>query len=486
VKATKLITTYGRLREKPLWNLLAAHHGPIVLGLLQTHLYENERSVPASILHERISRDLDDLNAEGWDLRQTAQVYVSEWLRDGYLERRFPPGAAEEEYELSSAGVGAIQFVSRLVEPRSAATESRLAVVIQQLVRLAEETDTNPESRVALLLAERDRLDREIERIRGGFLEALPDGRALERIREILALADGLASDFRRVRDDFELLNRELRERIMDEADSRGEVLENLFAGVDVIAESDPGRTFSAFWRLLTDPEQSATLDDALDQVMLRGFAGQLQPKERRFLLGLTRTLLSQGGAVHEVLQQFATSLKGYVQSREYLEQRRVNQLLREGQRAALGLKDQIRATDSLAYRLPLTSARLTSLSQWSLYDPSMEAPPGAMVDADSPPIDLESVGELVAQSEIDFRQLTANIRSVLCDRSQASIAEVLDCFPAAQGLGSIVGYLAIGSRHGVPAGLTETVAWLGNDDRQRKARIPAIYFLKERIHELA
>jgi Protein of unknown function (DUF3375) len=308
----------------------------------------------------------------------------------------------------------------------------------------------------------------------------------LERIREILALADGLASDFRRVRDDFELLNRELRERIMDEADSRGEVLENLFAGVDVIAESDPGRTFSAFWRLLTDPEQSATLDDALDQVMLRGFAGQLQPKERRFLLGLTRTLLSQGGAVHEVLQQFATSLKGYVQSREYLEQRRVNQLLREGQRAALGLKDHIRATDSLAYMLPLTSARLTSLSQWSLYDPSMEAPPGSMVDADSPPIDLESVGELVAQSEIDFRQLTANIRSVLCDRSQASIAEVLDCFPAAQGLGSIVGYLAIGSRHGVPAGLTETVAWLGNDDRQRRARIPAIYFLKERIHELA
>jgi hypothetical protein len=485
LKATKLITANGRLREQPLWRLLAADHGPIVLGLLQTHLYENERSVPASILHERISRDLDDLNAEGWDLRQTAQAYVSEWLREGYLERRFPQGAAEEEYELSSAAVGAIRFVSGLVEPRSAATESRLAVVIQQLVRLAEETDTNPESRVALLLAERDRLDREIARIRGGLLEALPDGRALERIREILALADGLASDFRRVRDDFELLNRELRERVMDEADSRGEVLANLFAGVDVIAESDPGRTFAAFWRLLTDSEQSAALDDALDQVMLRGFAGHLQPKERRFLLGLTRTLLTQGGSVHEVLQQFATSLKGYVQSREYLEQRRVNQLLREAQRAALGLKDQIRATDTLAYKLPLTSARLTSLSQWSLYDPSMEAAPGSMVDADVPPIDLESVAELVAQSEIDFRQLTANIRAVLCDRSQASIAEVLDCFPAEQGLGTIVGYLAIGRRHGVPAGLRETVAWVGNDDRHRKARIPAIYFLKERIHEL-
>lgn len=486
MKAIKLIAKYSQLREQPLWKLLAADHGPAVIGLLQAHLYESERRVPASILHERIARELEDLNAHGWDLRQTAQAYVAEWLREGYLERRFPPGADEEEYELSSAAASAIRFIGGLVERRNAATESRLGVVIQQLVQLAEETDTNPESRLASLLAERDKLDREIERVRGGFLEALPDSRALERIREITALADGLAADFRRVRDDFELLNRELRERIMDETGSRGEVLENLFAGVDVIAESEAGRTFSAFWRLLTDPEQSATLDHAVDQVMARGFAGQLQPQERRFLLGFTRTLLSQGSLVHEVLQHFATSLKSYVQSREYLEQRRVNQLLREAQRAALALKEEIKATNTLEHTLQLTSARLMSLSQWSLYDPSMEAPPGAMADADAPPIDLETVGELVAYSEIDFRRLSANIRVVLMDRAQASIAEVLDRFPAAQGLGSIVGYLALGSRHGVPAGRTEMVEWRGSDEQQRQARIPAIYFLRERMHELA
>jgi hypothetical protein len=486
LKATKLAATYGRLRQQPLWKLLAADRGPTVIGLLQTHLYENERSVPASVLHERISRDLDDLRAQGENLPQTAQAYVSEWLRDGYLERRFPSGAAEEEYELSSAAVGVVRFVASLVERRNAATESRLAVVIQQLVQLAEQTDTNPESRVATLLAERERLDREIARIRGGLLEALPDSRALERVRDIIALADGLAGDFRRVRDDFDLLNHELRERVMDEADSRGEVLESLFAGVDVIAESEAGRTFSAFWHLLTDPEQSATFDHALEEVMSRGFASQLQPKERRFLLGLTRTLLSQGGSVHEVLRHFAASLKSYVQSREYLEQRRVNQLLREAQRAALAIKDEVKATSALEYTLQLTSARFASLSQWSLYDPSMETPPGSMVDADVPAIDLETVSELVAYSEIDFRELTANIRAVLFDRAQISIAGVLDRFPATQGLGSVVGYLALGSRHGVKAGSAEIVEWQGSDDRHRSARIPAIYFLKERIHELA
>jgi tRNA isopentenyl-2-thiomethyl-A-37 hydroxylase MiaE len=76
---------------------------------------------------------------------------------------------------------------------------------------------------------------------------------------------------------------------------------------------------------------------------------------------------------VHDVLQHFARSLKHYVQSREYLEQRRVNQLLKEAQRTALALKDEIRVTDTLAYTLQLTSSRLRSLSQWVLYDPSKQ-----------------------------------------------------------------------------------------------------------------
>ena len=485
MKADKYIAASRTLREQPVWRLLASRHGPFVIGLLQTHLLESENRLPASVFLERIDRDLEELRARGEDFPQSAQTYIAEWLREGYLERRFPSGAAEEEYEVSSAAAIGIRFINGLAEPRIAATESRLAVVIQQLVKLAEETDSNPETRVASLLSERERLDRQIEEIRSGRVAELPDAQALERIREIAALADGLASDFRRVRDDFERLNRELRERLLDEESTRGEVLERLFAGVDVIGESEAGRTFSAFWRLLTDPEQSATFDGALDQVMSRGFAGQLQAKERRFLHGLTRTLLEQGGMVHEVLQHFAGSLKTFVQSREYLEQRLVNQRLKEAQRAALALKDEVRATAALDYVLCLTGSRLSSLSQWLLYDPSLEAPPGTMHDAEASPITLESVANLVAQSEIDFRSLKANIRAVLDERSQASIAEVLISFPASQGLGSVVGYMALGSRHGVLAGAEETVEWRGSDDQYRAARIPAIYFLRERAHEL-
>lgn len=485
MKADRDIATYRRMRTQPMWRLLASGNGPTVIGLLQSHLYENERHLPASILFERLEGDLEELRARGDDFPQTAQAYVAGWLGDGYLERRFPPGASEEEYELSTAAVEVIRFLAGIAEPHLAVTESRLSLVIQALGGLAEDTDTDKSRRIERLTAEKDRIDKEINAIRNGQMRVLPRDSALERTREIIALADDLTGDFRRVRDQFEQLNRELRERIMDSEGDRGQVLGALFARIDLIAESEAGRTFSAFWRLLTNPEQAAVLEESLDSVMAREFVNNLNTKEQRFLLRLTRNLLEQGSAVHEVLQVFARSLKHFVQSREYLEQRRINQLLQEAQRCALAVKNEVKATESLEYSLELTGSRLRSLSQWVLYDPSLQAAPEQMRAGEPPPVDLESVSELVAQSEIDFRTLKEHVRSLLEQCDQASIGDVLEHFPASQGLGSVVGLLALGSRHGIKSGSVETVAWVGGDDQGRRARIPKIYFLRDCLNEL-
>ncbi len=486
MKADKTLATYRRMRAQPLWRLLAADSGPTVLGLLQTHLYDDERSLPASILHERIGRELERLRSLGEAWPQTAQNYVAGWLAEGFLERRFPPGSKEEEYELATSTIEAIRFVAGLVKPHASATESRLGLVIDALARLADATDTDKARRISRLRAEQERIEREIATIEHGVMPVLAEATALERTREIITLADDLAGDFRRVRDQFEQLNRDLRQRIMENDGSRGQVLDSLFAGIDLISESNAGRTFSAFWRLLTDPEQSATLEQALDQLMDRSFVASLDVQERRFLLRLTRTLLEQGGMVHDVLQSFARSLKHFVQSREFLEQRRLNQLLRGAQRAALAIKDEVKSTDALQYSLTLASSKLSSLSQWMLHDPALQALPGKMVDGESAPIDLASVSELVAQSEIDFRSLKAHVRAVLAERDQASISEVLAAHPAEQGLGSVIGLLALASRHGLASAANESVSWLGGDERARSATIPVIYFLKERVDELA
>ena len=489
MKLQARIAAYRRLRDEALWRLLAADHAPEIIGLLQTVLMDGERTLSASILFERLQHHLDAINASDLprELPRTAQAYVADWLAKGFLERRLPEGASEEEYELSAQTAQAIRFVSTLDTPRSAATESRLALVIQQLVRLAEQTETDPTARLEALYAERDRLDAEIARVGTGKVATLDGKRALERAREVIQLADELAEDFRRVRDDFERLNRDFRERIIDDEGERGDVLDRLFEGVDVIAESEAGRSFNAFWALLNDVEQSAQLDAALESVLSRGFAKKLQRHERQFLRGLTGVMLERGGHVHEVLQQFARSLRGFVQSRGYLEQRRLNQLLKQAQAEALQLRDSVSVRQRTPYTLQLTTSRLRSLSQWRLHDPRNTQVDGSIVRSEGAAISLDSVGELVAQSEIDFRSLRRDLHELLADHAQLSISQVLDRRPAEQGLGSVVGYLSLATRHGVQAkDQHEAVSWKGGDGQWRHARIPLVWFLKEKRHELA
>jgi hypothetical protein len=473
------------LREQPLWQLLGALKAPAVLAVLRAVLAEGEATLPGSVLHERVARQLDALRAAGDELPQSAQAYVADWLRQGWLTRRLPEGAAEEVYELSVDAATALRFVATLVAPKSAATESRLATVIAQLTRLADQTDANPERRIAALEAERDRIEREIAALRGGVVRTLAPERALERAREVIALADELVGDFRRVRDDFDRLNRGLRQSLVENDGSRGEVLEQLFAGIDVIGESDAGRSFAAFWRLLTDPLQSAALFDALDAVVARPFARALDARERRFLVGLTATLMSEGSGVHDVLQHFARSLKAFVQSREFREQRRLHALLRDATRCAIAAKEALRPNQTLDFALTLTSSRIRSVSQWQLYDPAQRIADTAMPGEAPAELGLDAVAELVRQSEIDFATLRAHVRAALAHAPQVSVGELLDRFPAEQGLGSVVGYVALGARHGELTAGTEQVRWFGADAQRRSARVPALYFIRERYAEL-
>lgn len=224
---------------------------------------------------------------------------------------------------------------------------------------------------------------------------------------------------------------------------------------------------------------------ESLDDVTSRPFARELESYERKFLLGLTGALLNEGRGVHDVLQHFARSLKSFVQSREFLEHRRLHGLLKEATQAALAAKNMVRPNEQVNFELMQSSSRIRSVSQWVLYDPAQRVTDSSMLDAEPSELDLETVSELVRQSEIDFHTLKQHVRSVLERQSQATIGQVLAEFPAEQGLGSVVGYVALGAKHGEVTEGSEVVEWQGEDAEQRRAKVPAIYFMRERYLEL-
>lgn len=210
-----------------------------------------------------------------------------------------------------------------------------------------------------------------------------------------------------------------------------------------------------------------------------------LSVRDRKFLLDLVGLLVDEGSSVHDVMQGFARSLRSFVQSREFIEQRRLTSLLKQATQAALAARDEVRPAEELPYELTLTSSRIRSATQAILYDPAERVGDSSMRDLDASEIDVALVGELVRQSEIDFRALRANLRTLLSSEAAATISAVLERFPAEQGLGSVVGYVALGAKHGELLGGVETVTWRGRDHVVRLARVPVIRFTRECCDEL-
>lgn len=457
--------------------------------MLHTHLYAKERVLPSSILHERVTVDLAGIRARSsFELPGEAREYISMWVREGWLERRLPTGATEEEYELSTAAIDAIRFTAGMENPHAAATESRLALVMQAIAGLAEDTDASSTARLTRLQEERGRIDRDIAAIEQGRLHVLGSEAALERTREIIALGADIAEDFRRVRERFDQLNRGMRRQVMESDGSRAEVLEAMFAGIDVIGQTDAGRSFNAFWRLLTDPEQSIRLDSAIEAIMERAFASQLTREDRKFLLRFKGTLLGQSRSVHQVMQDIARGLRSFVQTQEYSRQRMLSTVLKDAQRLAFEARTMVRPFDHIGFELALSTAEMRSVSQYVIPDPALHIKAGAMVEAAPAEISLDTISELVNQADIDFRGLEQHIASCLADAPQVSIAHVLQRFPATQGLGSVIGLVAIGSTKGVtvvPAAV-QSVSWAGLDGVQRSANIPLTYFERDSFRERA
>lgn len=475
-------STYERLRTEPAWRLLCANTAPEVLALLQTLLYDGERTLPASVLAERLTTEIGLLRAHGHDLAGSASYYMRDWLQEGWLERRYPEGADEEEYELSTAAIQALRVVASLQTQRTVATESRLALVMDQLAQLTRQTDADPVARLEQLYEDRRRIDEEIDRVASGEVEVLAPERAAERLREVVALSRDLTEDFRQVRDQFTDLNRSFRERIIEEEAQRGQVLTDLFAGVDVIADSPAGRTFAAFWSLLTDPEQSAQLEASIDAISSREFVAQLPREERQFLATLTRTLLDRAGGVNDTQTGFARSLRSFVQSREFQEQRRLTSLLQSAKADALHVRHLLRPEHQTGMTLKLSSATYRSVGQWKLHEPVEPIRAGELIPDDVPELRLEDVQAVVEQSEIDFRGLYANLQAALRVHSQVTIGRLLEMHPPQQGLGTVVGYLALGAKHGeIAAEGRERIQWFTAGNMPRAAHIPLIYFLAER-----
>lgn len=459
--ARELTARYRTLRDAPMWRLLASQQGPLVIGILQALLYEEERTLPGSVFLERLAPLWAEATLEAVS-PEDARALAARFVREGYLVTRLPAGALEEQYELTAGALEAIRILSRALTRRSGPSESRLEMLAHAVVKLAQDADPDPARRIEQLEAEKRRIDEEIAAVKAGARTVLGKDAAQARTGDILELFAELLNDFRSVREEFDRLNLDLRERIMTSERSRGDVLERFFAGYDEIAQSEAGLAFTGFYRLLTNESASAEMEAALERITQQPFYGELSLRERRTLAQLRSELLSRSMDTHDVMRRLAQSLRQFVESREYVEERRMGQLLREARAAAAAAREDAHQRKTFL-ELVLPNADIHSPTQYELDDPSVDVENYDVSVAPPPEIDREALAQRIRFAEINYGELRLAVVEALGlakmeGRGKVSVSEVWSHVPNHQGLGSIVGLLTLAARYGEAAEAAESV----------------------------
>lgn len=482
----RLAVTYAEFRKRALWTLLASDTAPKTIAILQSLLFEESQGLPASIFLERLENYLNQLSTETIERPQVI-MFANKLRTDGYVVIRYGDEHPEPVYSLTTAAYEAIRFVTSQMGTRVAPTESRLEMVIHSAKKIADETSLDVDRRVQWLEREKVKIQEKIKALQNGEMLQLDDVDIKVRMSDLNEMLLRLNEDFLRLHDRFRELADHLHESIMRNEGSAQTMLDSFFMGYDRISDSEEGRLFKAFYEFLSNPVVMAEWEEAIDSLQDREFWTRLlTSKEQSDLINLRKNLTLRVRETQGLMKKLASSLKHLVQSREYLENRRLMQMIDEARRLAIAVKDEMTPLATIC-QIDQTSVRISSSSTLNLYDPVSDALPETLDDVViEQDIDLEGLATRLSLAEINYTWLRDCVEVVLGAQPRASVADVLFHFPASQGLASVVGLMKLALNYGYRLNdQTERVTWETRLGQRRSATIPMLIFDENSLQNL-
>ncbi|RNI21089.1 DUF3375 domain-containing protein [Flexivirga caeni] len=431
------------LRDRhPAWRLLRAGNASLVLAFLGDFFVDGNRGAcPASELAAALDEQLYALNTELGSpdgerrFPKEPRAYLEDWAATeaGFLRRFYPPGDDEVHYEVTPAFEKAYAFAESLQVRPFVATESRLHTAVALLRQIVQGTDTDPESRLADLQRRRDELDAEIAAVEEGRFAVLEPSGIRDRYQQFTATARELLSDFREVEDNFRRLDRSAREKIATWDGAKGELLAGLVGSRSQITHSDQGHSFQAFYDFLLSQQRQ----DELTELLARVSALREIDADRR-MKGIHHDWSEAAERAQRTVRQISEQLRRFLDDQVWLENRRVLDLVREVEAAALQVRDK---PPSWGLEMDEPGIAINLPFERPLYTPPAAAEVESLIEPTAEEVDNDA---LFAESFVDPVRLLRNVRAILPEHSAALLSDIVTFYPVEQGAAEIVGYLAL------------------------------------------
>ncbi len=302
----------------------------------------------------------------------------------------------------------------------------------------------------------------------------LGDTALKERFTQFAALARELLADFREVEHNFRSLDRRVRERITLWDGSKGALLQDILGERDLIAESDQGRSFRAFWDFLMSRSRQDELTQLLERVMQLQPVADMAPDPR--FKRVHYDWLEAGEHAQRTVALLSQQLRRFLDDQAYLENRRIMDILRGIEAGALAVRTRPPAGDFM--HIAQTAPSIELSMERPLHTPAVKLSlhSGVLAAGDE---DLDDAA-LFSQFVVDKAALAQHVRQSLQQRGQVTLAELLQTRPLELGLAELVAYFSLATEPGravIDDTVQDSVAWMSRSGQRKSALLPRVIF---------
>ena len=439
------------LKMSPSVALLRSRNYDIIIAFF-IKVFSNITVVSYENIHNQLT---DFLNENGVEADEDEDVFFSDpyevksekfihhWTEKGFLTN-YRNEDGEIYYELSSHSSKVIDWLSGLKREEYIGTESKFKSIITQLRELVEYTNEDREKRLQILEDKKLEIEQQIQRLQmGDDVKIFEEYEIVPRFQQVNKLAKELLSDFKDVDDNFKNIIKDIYQKQIDPTLNKGGILQYTFDALDELKSSSQGKSFYAFWEFLL----SRDMQDELEQ-LINSLFSTLQDRDivsdDRFLQNMVSHLYESGRKVYQTNDKMADKLSHIIRENDAARSDAAKRIVQEIKNSliviskAKGKLDiSLTVEDGLDINIPFERKITFEQSESTEYN---QQPENYVLDFDS----LNEIGKVFSNVVIDRKVIEHNLREVLKNKGQTTIAEVVSLHPLNQGLPELFAYFSV------------------------------------------
>ena len=476
------------LNNSPSVDLLRMRNREVIITYLVNTFSNQQGAISSEKMHHQladyleavqveIDEDIEITFADTYEIK--AKKYVQNWTNKGFLTN-YQDETGEIYYELSSHSSKTLDWLSSLKKEEYVGAESKFKNIFNQLKELVEFTNEDIDKRVQLLEDKKLEIEQQIQRIKiGEDVKVFQDFEIVPRLNQLTKSAKELLSDFKEVEDNFKEITKDIYLKHAEGSLTKSHILEFTFDAIDELKNSHQGKSFYAFYTFMLTP----ALQEEWGK-LTKELYSTLKEKDIEitdyFLKGMKKHLYSSGQKVSKANDKMAEKLSRIIRENEASKSENTKKIIQDIKKSLIELSKAKKRPD-ISFELEIDADLNIPFERKITFEQSQE-----LVYKTNPKLADESIShsnqlnKLFSISVIDKEILRVRIREVLKNKSQTTLAEIIDNFGGIEkGLPELFGYIGIVKefKHSIHPDKKQRIEF--DIENQKSIQIPEIILSK-------